>query len=331
MRICQNNLFVNREAYMTQISVIVLTYNPNEIKLRQTLAAVAAQKDISLEIIIGDDGSAQKDFSFLPDFMKELKVENYLLVDNQENRGTVQNCFDAIKVATGRYVFLTSPGDFLFDSYVLRDFYQFAEKNNAKLCFGNAVFYAKGEGKPKLTRKVGRPEIPMVYSPGKSLKAINTAFFGGSWIIGASYFRERELALETLKQIADTAKYVEDTTSTAAALAEGYRICYYDRNVIWYEDGTGVSTGGNDKWNRILRQDLKKSFEKLKKQYPKNPYLDFACRNLQENNRVRRILGNLICHPIVMVGKLCLQKAAKKTIRCSVEDVERLTQILNTK
>lgn len=316
---------------MPQISVIVLTYNPNEIKLRQTLSSIAAQKEVSFELIIGDDGSARKDFTFLPDFLKKLDIENYRLLDHKENRGTVQNCIAGIQAATGKYVFLTSPGDLLFDPFVLRDFYQFAESNHAQLCFGNAVFYGNAEQTPVLTRTIGKPAQPKLYAPENTLQTINTAFFGGNWIIGASYFRTRELALHTMTQIADTAKYMEDTTSTAVALAEGHRISYYDRNMIWYEDGTGVSTGGNDKWDRILRQDVLRSFEKIRMQHPRNPYVDVAYHNIREDNRLRRIFGNLLRHPVVMARIMCLRNTEKSPIRCSKEDIERLTQSLNCK
>ena len=60
---------------MTQISVIVLTYNPDNAKLRRTLAAAAAQQDVTMEVIISDDGSAKKDFSFLPDYITEEAAE----------------------------------------------------------------------------------------------------------------------------------------------------------------------------------------------------------------------------------------------------------------
>jgi len=314
---------------MPQISVIVLTYNPDETKLRQTLSAIAAQEGISFELIIGDDGSPRKDFAFLPDFLRGLEIESYQLLDHKENRGTVQNCIAAIQAATGKYVFLTSPGDLLFDPFVLRDFYQFAENNNAQLCFGNAVFYAKSGQRPVLTRTVGNPAQPKLYAPEKNLRTVNTAFFGGSWIIGASYFRTRDLALKTLTQIADTSKYVEDTTSTVAALVEGHRIYYYDRNIVWYEDGTGVSTSGNNKWDQILRQDIQQSFAKAKKQHPKNPYVDVAYRNIMENNRLRRILGNLLRHPIIMTRLMYLRKTEHSPIHCSSNDIERLAQMLN--
>ena len=130
---------------MLQISIIVLTYNPNNEKLKQTLAAAIKQKNVCFEIIISDDGSANKDYSFLPEFMKDNGFLQYTLLEHPENRGTVQSCLDAVETARGEFVFLTSPGDFLYDETALLDLYEFAKKNAAPLCFGNAVYYRADE------------------------------------------------------------------------------------------------------------------------------------------------------------------------------------------
>ena len=316
---------------MLQVSVIVLTYNPDKRKLLQTLSAAASQKDISFEIIISDDGSVKKDFSFLPEYMETLGVKNWSLLEHEQNRGTVQSCLSAVNASVGEYVFLTSPGDFLFDSYALRDFYRFAEENNASVCFGNTVFYCAQDDVPRTTRTYGNPAQPDFYAPDRSATVAKTNFFGGSWIIGASYFRRRACMLSCLQKISETAVYMEDTPTTAFALAEGERLCYYDRNIVWYEDGTGVSTGANEKWNKLLHKDVLKSFEKLKVQYPKDPYVDIAYRNISQENRLRRIAENLLRHPVIMTRIAVCRKAKKKPILCTQADMQRLSALLKTK
>ncbi len=311
-----------------QVSVIVLTYNANPEKLRQTLSSIAAQEEVSYELIISDDGSQKKDFSFLPAYLEAHGVRNWWLLEHEENRGTVQSCFCAVKAAQGKYIFLTSPGDLLYDKWVLRDLYGFAQRNDASLCFGNAVFYGKGEGTPRCTRTVGKPCRPHLYTPEKTKRYGKLNFFGGDWIIGAVYFRSRVMFLECLEKVSDTAKYMEDTTTTAFALAMGHRVFYCDRNVAWYEDGIGVSTGGNEKWDRLLRQDLLQSFGKLKKEYPRDPCVDIAWRNISQTDRRKRIAGNLLHHGASMLRLACIAKTKKQAIRCSPEDILRLERQL---
>lgn len=313
---------------MPQVSVVVLTYNPDNRKLRQTLTAAAAQKDVSFEIIISDDGSARKDFSFLPEFMQSLQVENYRLLAHEENRGTVESCLSAVREATGKYVFLTSPGDYLFDEYVLRDFCAFAEKHSAKLCFGNAVFYNADGKEAVLTKTFGSPVQPHFYDPHACRKTAKLSFFGGNWVIGASYFRERNLLLEGLEQIRGESKYTEDTPTTAFAMAAGEQLCYFDRNVVWYEDGTGVSTGASEKWKKLLHEDALRSFRKLKTIYPRDPYVDITYRNLSVDNRWKRIAGKLLRHPVLIAQLHRCKKAAGKPIECQPEDLNRLKQLL---
>lgn len=313
---------------MPQVSVIVLTYNPDNRKLRQTLSAIAAQKEIDYEILISDDGSARKDFSFLPEYMETLGVKSYRLLAHEENQGTVGSCFSAVREATGTYVFLTSPGDYLYDEFVLRDFYNFAQTHDTKIAFGNAVFYSSSEGTPTLTRTVGNPAQPEFYAPGSPQDKAKLSFFGGNWVIGASYFRERTLFLQLLEQIRTESKYTEDSPSTAFAMAAGHRLYYFDRNVVWYEDGTGVSTGVNEKWQKLLHQDALRCFTKLRALYPKDPYVDITFRNLSVPGRISRILGKLLHHPILMLQLTACKKAAPKPILCPPEDLERLSQLL---
>jgi len=313
---------------MPQVSIIVLTYHPDRKKLLHTLQAAAAQKSLDLEIIVSDDGTPDVDFSWLPDFFQARGISRYQLLKNPQNKGTVQNCLGAVRRAHGKYVFLTSPGDLLFDENVLADLFRFAETHRCSACFGNAVFYT-AEGTPRLTRDICSPPRPQLYAPGGMPKTLKAAFFGGDWIIGAAYFRSREFALTYLEAISDTAVYMEDTTSTAFALADGHALLYFDRNMIWYEDGTGLSTGSSDKWQARLNADLTHSFTKLKTLHPKDPYVDIALRNMTEKSTAKRILSKLLRHPLAMLRILRTRAACSpQPIRCSGEDLERLSLLL---
>lgn len=311
-----------------QVSIVVLTYNPDPVKLRQTLRAIGAQQNVRYELIISDDGSARKDFSFLPGYLAQVGISDYCLLEHEENRGTVQSCYSAVSAARGEYVFLTSPGDFLFDSLVMHDLYCYAQEQKAPLCFGNAVFYAAENGMGRCTKSVGKPARPQLYAPQMPAAVGKLHFFAGDWVIGASYFRSRALLLKTLEQVLDTAKYMEDTTTTAFAMAAGERLCYFDRNVVWYEDGSGVSTGKNEKWEKLLRKDLLQSFQKLKKQYSQDPYVDIGWCNIAQTNRIKRMAYKLLRHPAAMLRLAAKSKTEEKPICVTEADMKRLEQLL---
>lgn len=314
---------------MPQVSVVVLTYNPDPVKLRKTLEAAVGQRDVSLEIIISDDGSAKKDFSFLPDFFAKRNFTDYKLIENPQNRGTVYNCYEGVCGASGEYVFLTSPGDILFDDTTMSRFYRFATQRQAQLCFGNAVRYALVEGQVQRTSLYSIPAAPDVYSPGSSQKRQKRAFFGDNFIIGACYFRSREFAKQYFGELLDVSKYMEDTPSTMFALADGLSIHYYDSNIIFYEDGTGVSTGVSEKWQKLLRQDLVLSMEKLHARNPGDPYVKIALKNASEPSRWKRMGYRFFAHPFISAGMLIERKLRKtRTIPCSEADLERLETLL---
>lgn len=314
---------------MPEVSIIVATYNPDNQKLKATLAAACAQEDISFEIIITDDASKQKDFSFLPEFFSMRGISDYKIIEHEENGGTVRNCLDGVYAANGKYVFITSPGDILYDKNVLKDFYCFAEENDASICFGNAVFYSNENGNVKLTRQYGSPLRPQLYSPNKAPKTKNAAFFGCDWIIGAAYFRKTTAAKKYFEQVLDVCRYTEDSSSTAFAMAEGVNVQYFDRNIVWYEDGTGISTAGKSKWDEILKNESIQTVKKLKGMFPNNPYVDILFCNLVIPDRLRRLLKKLLTHPVLCIKIAAQKKLVKnKQIASTHSDLDRLKNLL---
>lgn len=313
---------------MPQVSVLLLTYNSEPAQLRRALTAIANQKGVTLEIIISDDGSAKKDFSFLPDFMGSLGFDRWQLLEHPVNRGTVYNCLSAADAATGEYVFTTSPGDFLFDEYVLRDFYQFVQQNNSVLCFGNAVYYSCQAGKAERSARYGHPLRPQHYGVNAPLSHGKTAFFSGDWVVGACYFYKRTHLCESLLAIAGKVIYTEDTPTTMFLLAQGHRLCYYDRNMVWYEHGTGISTSGSSKWDQLLREDIRSGYQLLKEHFPNDAYIDYALYHSPEIPRAQRILKKLIYHPLIMLRLCFLRWTPKKEVSCTDKDWQRLTELL---
>jgi len=147
-----------------QVSVVIATYNPNNQALRSTLDSIVCQKGTSLEIIITDDGSQQKDFSWLPAYFDGHGIRQYRIIEHPENQGTVRNYLSAVIAATGEYVFGISPGDMIYDEHVLADFYRFARQNNAAICFGNAVYYFKDGEDLHCFKESRGPRTPDAYA-----------------------------------------------------------------------------------------------------------------------------------------------------------------------
>ena len=316
---------------MPQVSVIVATYHPDSQKLCATLRSITAQEGVDLEIILCDDGSADAKTATAESYFQSVGFTNYKLVCNAQNQGTVKNCISGLQVATGEYVYLTSPGDLLFDKQALADFYAFCTANQISVCFGNTAFYRWEDGQVYCTRPYNALNDPSVYALGIPLARKKAAFFQGNTIIGACYFRKRTLALQLFETIQSSAIYMEDCTSTALALASDIDLVYYDRNLVWYEDGSGISTTASNKWAGILRKDYRNTLTQIKTRFPKDPYVDIAWANLAIPNRFIRILRRIFCHPVMTLGWYLSEKTANKVpLHAEDGDWLRLKNILES-
>lgn len=314
---------------MIQVSILVVTYNPDLQKLLLTLRAAVAQKNVDFEIIISDDGSSENNhFNAVEAFFCEIGFTRYRMVSNLVNQGTVKNCISAIEAASGEYVFSTSPGDVLFDDTSLADFYCYVKKNGIKLCFGNAVHYSMINGKAMLTQEYSFLKKPSIYQHGTPLPMIRALFMQGNFVVGAAIMQERIATERWFRAAAETAVYMEDSTSTAYALTEKVPLIHYDRNFVWYEDGTGISTKGSDIWSQRIQEDWRKTVYRLRQLYPKDAYIDLAYMSLQLPDGKKRKLCKLIKHPFAVIcGKLNNKLSTTQKIRCTPEDLQRLEHI----
>lgn len=245
-----------------QVTAIVCTYNSDWEKLQETLEHLIIQKNVSLEIIVTDDGSLNNYKDELTSFFESKKFNLYFLNLNKENQGTVKNIKSALENAKGEYVYLTSPGDFLYDAYVLADFYKFAKKNQSKAVFGRAVYYSIEEGNKSVKHVINRPEYPDLFSKKYKQKLQKLMIFGGVKILGAIYFREKDYFIHYINLIEKYVVYTEDSTIALFSVLQGDRVDFYDRKMIWYEYGTGISTEKSEKWLSVLREEYK-AIEKL--------------------------------------------------------------------
>ena len=311
------------------ISVIVLTYRPCRKKLIRTLRSVFCQKGIPFEVILADDGSPNEDWSWLEPFFQQNGITEYATLIHEHNQGTVRNLLDGVELARGKYIYAISPGDFFFDEHVLTDLYHFAEKTQSSICFGNAVYYSNQDGAVKITKQYGKPICPQNYALNVPKEQRMLAFFGLDWINGATFFRERTVAREYLTIASHYCRYMEDNSSTAFALGDGIPVVYYERNVIWYEDGTGVSTSATSKWKKVLDDEAESFAQSLHQDHPRDKYMLSLLIMLQERNRISRIAKRLMYCPVVTMKTILQKKRVKpQQIVCSEEDLAYLESLL---
>ena len=307
-----------------EVTVLIASYNFSYPKMMSTLRSVLKQRDVDMEIIIADDGSQNADYTEVERYIHEIGFESFFLIKNKVNQGTVKNFLSGLKRARGKYVYMTSPGDILFDTLVLHDFYEHAEKRRAKVLFGDAVYYNNDEGL-RLYGDRSAPIRPFCYTPERTLAFKKTAFFFGGYILGAAFFRETETAKKYFGMIGNCCKFVEDNTSSAFMLADGTEIEYFPRNMIWYEYGGGVSTSKENKWKAILENDFTECFRLLKEQYPQDRIIDAA---YEKNVCGKGKLSLLIKHPLIFMNVWRYKLMSKRTVGHTDDDRARLEKLL---
>ena len=67
---------------MSDVSVIIVTYNSDWKKLRLTLLSTLKQINVSIQIIIADDGSKETFDEKIVQLFNEFGFSNYVIVNN---------------------------------------------------------------------------------------------------------------------------------------------------------------------------------------------------------------------------------------------------------
>ncbi|MBQ0066715.1 MAG: glycosyltransferase [Phascolarctobacterium sp.] len=290
-----------------QVSVIVCTYNPDWNKYKKTLRKFLQQENIVFEIIVSDDGSKENYFEKVKQLFADYKFTDYKFVKNDVNVGTVKNYYGALLASEGEYTFALSPGDYVYDDYTLNNFYTFAKRKQAKICFGNSVYYLPGKEIKLLQGQFNNPVNLQLFSDNADYQLQKIGFYFANAILGVSFFKRRDVAIEYTQRILNVSKYVEDNTALAFYYADNNKLFHYDAYVSWYEYGTGVSTNKQEIWNKRLAQDFDNTYELLKGNYPDDAIVDAAIIFHERKNKYIKALELLLKHPVIFIQFLYIK------------------------
>ena len=307
---------------MLQISVIVITYNSQWDAIRKTLNSIMCQKRVNFEVIVADDGSRDNHMGKIINYFNGIAFSKYQLVMHITNQGTVKNVFDGIKQAKGKYVKFISPGDYLYDESTLLFFYEYAENHPAEAYFGRAIYYVSNNRKQLIIDKHA-PKDLRPWLKNKRSQIRYNYIRKGDYAVGASFFVKTDVIYKYLSRIENLIKYTEDF-SYVMMIAEGKRILYIDHPIIFYEYGTGVSTKGQSKWQKLIQRDNQMGFQMIR------PYLSYAERlELKKERTLGDNLLRYIINPKLMFSRLCIKSETIQAINVlNEEDIKHKFQII---
>lgn len=245
-------LFPHDKKY--DVSVCVVTYHPDYDELFRTLTSIIRQKGCSFEILISDDGTPNFDQERVALWLLRHHFVDFRIVCLPENKGTVHNSMNALTTARGKYTKLFAPGDYLYDDHVLADMLRFMREEHYRVAFGRSCYYRK-EGAVYQILDTMNPMDLRPHEDRDTAAVKRACLLYSDFILGAAYIGERRLMTAYLRRLLDTVIYAEDCMYIMM-LADGIEIGFWNDNFIWYEFGTGMSTGASDEWKQRLMQDI---------------------------------------------------------------------------
>lgn len=286
---------------MVDVSVVIVTYNSEWKNLKRTLLSALKQKKISMQIVIADDGSKKTYKEEIKNIMKLYNFNEYIVLDNEINRGTVLNIANAMKFVTGKFTKTIAPGDCFFDEYVLYNWINYMLANESVVSFGDAVYYSYN-GKLNLYETKESPVNRSLYKTGKySSQQFVDYVIANDTILGAAQMMKTDVLNEYLQIIKNKIIYAEDYM-IRIMMYDGIRVIYYPGIVIWYEYGTGISTSKNSKWEKLLHKDFEESNNIISKKVSTN-YLQKKFKLYLKLNRIKSLkkVSKVLLFPSVII------------------------------
>lgn len=251
---------------MKEFSVMILCYNPEKDALRKTIDSVLVQKGVGWELILADDCSGNGCLEFAKEYLEGRGHPDYKVMAHEKNVGTVQNIYDAIQLAEGRYIKCIGAGDLLLEDTTLKKVYDYMQETSCTMCFGKMQAYRMNREDVEKVDYFWPPDIGAFI--GRRQKRIErNVVRNHGWIPGASMFYDTAKFKKGLEEITGTVKYCEDLLQVLL-LVHQERIAYFPCGTVYYEMGSGISTNNNGGNSGRMQNDHKNFWEYAVRKYP---------------------------------------------------------------
>ncbi len=259
---------------MYNVSLIVLTYNQDFKKLRMTLNSILIQEGIRFEIIVSDDCSDIDCSEQIISYFKNKGFLDYKININKHNLGIIGNTLQAITLANADVVKLISPGDYLSDKNILRRWFALMKNKNAKIAFGDTVYYCMVDNQIVFPQNIAMPQNYEIYNGDKKDEKIFSYIGLCDQIHGAAIMVDKSVLKIYLEKIhAMGMKWCEDVFVYLAIL-DDVVLAYIPETVIWYEYCCGISSNNNVSGMNKLKADMDMLYAYLEKRFAVDSSLD---------------------------------------------------------
>ncbi len=307
------------ETKRADIAIVVVTYNSDLEKTIRTLSSIVLQREVSVELVVCDDGSTQNNFSAIRSFFERLDYQIFQLIASNSNVGTVSNCLRGLEVVKSDIVMTLSPGDYLYSSYTLKRIVNAFKQTGADLLFGEAVHYSDDSA-----FRVYNVRNPIVISPYKSIgktrtKIMRNMLAFGDYILGAAMVFKSALLKSALQEIMDDVIYCEDF-AMQLLLLQGHSLYYLDDYIVWYERGSGISTQKDSPYSLAMRADAIGFYSLVTALYPECKYCQAG---LKRSTDIKKGKAQKIFRILLDPSRLLyamMKRASKRNYKCANYD-----------
>lgn len=295
---------------MKEFSVIILCYNSEKEALRKTIDSVLIQKNIDCELLLADDCSQNGCLQYAKDYLAGKDYTDYKVIEHNVNVGTVQNIFDAVQRAEGRFTKCIGAGDLLLEDVTLRRVYDYMSEESCVMCFGKMQAYRMNQGQIEKASYFWPPDIVgFIKGRGERVKRNVIRYHG--WIPGASMFYDTERFKMRLEEITGIVKYCEDLLQVLL-FVHGDKVVCFPYGAVYYEMGSGISTNNNNGNLSRIQNDHINFWKDVLYRYPeekliKKGYHMYQCELIPQVNKKR--IRIILAHPgyILMIIRTKLQ------------------------
>lgn len=233
------------------LTVLICSFNPEYEKLIMTIRSCLLQKDITLQIVIADDGSVIDYFDEVEAIFENAKFTDYKLIKNKENLGIVLNLYSGLMECNGEYIKPISPGDYLYNETTMHDWLQYMKLGNYVLTGSDYVcHYTDKNGEFCIAAQKAHPQI--IGLNRKRLK--DNYLLNDDIFLGAATLVKKETLLQYINLIKGRVKYAEDNSYRIMVYCDE-AVGFYACPTVLYEIGTGISTSGDSEWHKLIQAD----------------------------------------------------------------------------
>lgn len=133
---------------LAKVSVVIPYYN-NANTIIQTLQSVLNQNYKFIEIIIVDDGSKDKTYEILVEFIKTYSIKNLQII-KQENQGPSLARNNGANHASGKYLVFIDADDYIDCRYIEKCISIIDNHSEIEIIYSDVEFFGSKNGKWKL-------------------------------------------------------------------------------------------------------------------------------------------------------------------------------------